>query len=189
MPLIKVWTAISTCSTSMNCPNSFHSMDKKRIAFHENKLIDHATLLNAFLLWEVSPRFSFVQVLSKNRCKSKDREDFDFILTGQLRIHQSHATWNWSVMQAWSRSIFFKQLLCLTLMILLLPLSWNVYEYKLLKWFCLFQYTNAKNEFRSTSTSIVVERTVKHVKPAWQAFPLDKLVLAAWVRSGGKRQT
>ena len=37
---------------------------------------------------------------------------------------------SWSVMQAWSSGILFKQLLCLTFIILLLPLSWNFYEYK-----------------------------------------------------------
>ena len=37
-PLFKVWTAISTCSTSMNGPNSFQSMGKLKRGLHSIRI-------------------------------------------------------------------------------------------------------------------------------------------------------
>ena len=63
----KNWVTFCAFLQSLNCtfnmqyvyerPKQFQSMDEERIAFHDNKLIDRATLPNTSLLWEVSPRF------------------------------------------------------------------------------------------------------------------------------------
>ena len=49
-PLFNVWTALSTCSMSMNGPNSFQSMDEERIAFQDNKLPFYWRFLPGFNL-------------------------------------------------------------------------------------------------------------------------------------------
>ena len=124
----KNWVTFCASLQSLNCNFNMQYANERPKQFPINGRREDCIPLTR-INWLIAQRYQILPFYGFSRgliCANFDRPIAYSPMACNLKPQEN----SWLVMQAWSSGILFKQLLCLTFIILLLPLSWNFYEYK-----------------------------------------------------------
>ena len=124
----KNWVTFCASLQSLNCNFNMQYANERPKQFPINGPREDCIPLMR-INWLIAQRYQILPFYGFSRgliCANFDRPIAYSPMACNLKPQEN----SWLVMQAWTCGILFKQLLCLTFIILLLPLPWNFYEYK-----------------------------------------------------------